>query len=167
MRADYSLLQKGNPTKVKTKRQQSKTSVLFAEETNTFTFAQFSTHKHTVGANCAMNELVVHYWFKTYNCHDKLWWKIHRTKLGDMPRATAAPPIVYSRIKAQPINQATLEKFIVRVWSVEEHQVYVPITHDTSYTTIKKNQSRIKLVHHNKEKEVWDWSFLPFDNNAM
>lgn len=31
------------------------------------------------------------------------------TKFGDMPRATAEPPIVYSSIKAQPINQAILE----------------------------------------------------------
>lgn len=30
------------------------------------------------------------------------------TKFGDMPRATDDPPIVYSRIKAQPISQATL-----------------------------------------------------------
>jgi hypothetical protein len=30
------------------------------------------------------------------------------TRLGEMPRATADPPIVYSSIKAQPINHATL-----------------------------------------------------------
>jgi len=30
--------------------------------------------------------------------------------LGDMPRATADPPIVYSSTKAHPINQATLGK---------------------------------------------------------
>lgn len=30
------------------------------------------------------------------------------TKFGDMPRATAELPIEYSRIRAQPTNQATL-----------------------------------------------------------
>lgn len=30
------------------------------------------------------------------------------TKFGDIPRATDDPPIVYSRIKAHPISQATL-----------------------------------------------------------
>lgn len=36
--------------------------------------------------------------------------EITLTKLGDMPRATADPPIVYSSTKAQPINHATLGK---------------------------------------------------------
>lgn len=39
--------------------------------------------------------------------------EIYCTRFGDMPRATAAPPIVYSSIKAQPINQATLHKTTV------------------------------------------------------
>jgi len=39
--------------------------------------------------------------------------KQHHTKLGVMPRATAAPPIVYSSIKAQPINQATLQNKVI------------------------------------------------------
>lgn len=30
------------------------------------------------------------------------------TKFGDIPRATVEPPIVYSSMRAQPINQATL-----------------------------------------------------------
>lgn len=30
-----------------------------------------------------------------------------------MPRATAEPPTVYSRINAQPINQATLQAMIM------------------------------------------------------
>lgn len=32
-----------------------------------------------------------------------------------MPRATAEPPIVYSKIKAQPTNQATLQTMIVLI----------------------------------------------------
>lgn len=35
------------------------------------------------------------------------------TRFGDMPRATAEPPIVYSRINAQPIIQATLQAIIM------------------------------------------------------
>lgn len=42
---------------------------------------------------------------------------IHSTKFGDIPRATVEPPSVYSSIKAQPINQATLKAI-----SLENHQ---------------------------------------------
>ena len=40
------------------------------------------------------------------------YFHIH-TKLGEMPRATADPPIVYSKIKAHPIIQARLK---IRKW---------------------------------------------------
>ena len=62
--------------------------------------------------------------YKIRNLAERAWIKIPwnklyarqitLTKLGDMPRATADPPIVYSSIKAQPINQATLEKYNIR-----------------------------------------------------
>lgn len=47
---------------------------------------------------------------KTYRA--KTSEEMQSTKFGDMPRATAEPPIVYSRINAQPINQATLQEIM-------------------------------------------------------
>ena len=48
--------------------------------------------------------------------------EIPLTKLGDMPRATADPPIVYSSIRAQPINHATLYDEKVNNVRTETHQ---------------------------------------------
>lgn len=54
-------------------------------------------------------------YLKTVRIREVKEIRAYCTKFGDMPRATAAPPIVYSRIRAQPINQATLETIIIVV----------------------------------------------------
>ena len=51
------------------------------------------------------------------------------TRFGDMPRATAAPPTEYSRMRAQPMSQATLHGVVYGVhtkqFTVENHDAHL------------------------------------------
>jgi hypothetical protein len=68
-----------------------------------------------------------------------------------MPRATAEPPIVYSNIKAQPINQATLqiknaEITEHRALQVLENTIFSPkIKHKYKQRTTRTQCPRILL----------------------
>lgn len=56
------------------------------------------------------NEEELYNYLQSSKGKEKSSRKQQSTKFGDTPRATADPPIVYSKTKAHPINQATLEK---------------------------------------------------------
>lgn len=60
-----------------------------------------------------------------------------------MPRATAEPPIVYSNIKAQPINQATLQ---IKNAEITEHRALQILANAISSPKIKHKYKQRKTT---------------------